>query len=122
MKSRELIQAYHYTCDHGAQGIRRDGLIKTNPHPWLPIPLAWFTDLDAPIRDALGLTSQILTCDRTEHRFEASPHGLLWWPIYARELSAEIRWGLESAPGALPMHWWISDRDVPVRQPEAVAS
>lgn len=108
---------YHYTCEHRARLIREDGSVRPGWQLGAPpeIPwarFAWFTDMAVPARDALGLTSEILTCDRTEYRFEAAyvPPELVPW-VSVRQ---GFRWAeyLESAPGARPAHWWVSDIDV----------
>ncbi|MEV6035996.1 hypothetical protein AB0L65_32915 [Nonomuraea sp. NPDC052116] len=106
---------WHYTCDHGATGIVRDGMVKPNLHPLLGVPVAWFTDLDRAHRLELGLTSDTLKCDRMAHRFEvADPESLLWWPKAARllRLSQAVRAELET--GRLPAHWWVSFEPVAV--------
>jgi hypothetical protein len=105
---------YHYTCDHGADGIRRDGLIRPHPSLALDVELVWLTDLDAPYREALGLTSHLLSCDRTAHRFEVATEGALWWPRYARTLPPGTRCALESSYGAMPAHWWVATTSVPL--------
>lgn len=102
---------YHYTCDHAVAGIRADRFVKPNMHPLLKgIALAWFTDLDAPDRDGLGLTSNYITCDRTTHRFTVADSApIRWWPNAVRELDLQgYRRALEIAPGAWPAHWYVS--------------
>lgn len=100
---------YHYTCDHGAAGIRATGEIRPLQHPLLHAPLVWLTDLDPPIPAALGLTSLILHCDRTEHSFAVETDSAVWWPRYARRVPRDAREALESAPGVMPAHWWVSE-------------
>lgn len=114
--------AYHYTCGHRAPGIREDGVVIPGHHlpsasplisgiPWARF--AWFTDLDVPIKDALGLTSDLLICDRTEYRFRAlDPDRLVAW--MSIRLNYEFRHWLEAAPGARPAHWYVSRDSVPV--------
>jgi hypothetical protein len=103
------VRLYHYTCSHGADRILIEGRLKANPHPLLPgPPLIWLTDLDTPDRAGLGLTSQILPCDRTEFRFAVDTDAAVHWPRFARVLSRSTREQLEAAPGALPMHWWVA--------------
>ncbi|WP_350351904.1 hypothetical protein ABS642_00895 [Microbacterium sp. A8/3-1] len=107
----ELPRLFHFTCDHGAIGIRESGMIQINrpPLPGAPAVL-WLTDLEVPNRDGLGLTSRILSCDRTSHRFEVTrPHGVLHWNDAKREHfpRAQIE-ALEATPGAMPMHWYVS--------------
>lgn len=105
---------WHYTCDHHVSGILTDGVVKPltgQGHP----PLAWFTDLDVPHREALGLTSTILSCDRTRHRFRVSGSAtVLPYVRIRRDLPARWREALESAEGAMPMHWYVSPEPVPV--------
>ncbi len=94
----------------------RDGVVKPHEQPMLgDRSLAWFTDLDVPHREALGLTSLILSCDRTEHRFKVTQAvDVRWWPRFARELGPREREPLESAAGAMPGHWYVADVSVPV--------
>jgi hypothetical protein len=63
------MRLYHYCCSHSLEGIRKDGFLR----PWRQValgdvPLVWLTDLEVPDRKALGLTSDLLDCDRLEHR------------------------------------------------------
>jgi hypothetical protein len=106
---------WHYTCDHGLAGIGK-------PYGWArPFSdgVVWLTDLDAPVPDALGLTSHLLTCDRTAHRYRvvdawaASPWMEMrpYWDPVRRD-------ALEAAPGAMPRHWWVSPVPVRVRLDE----
>lgn len=113
------MKLYHYCCSHSAEGIRADGTLKPNPHPWLPVPLVWLTDLDQPARDALGLTSATLPCDRTEYRVTVDVAAERWTSL-ARRIGKETREAFESTPGVLPMHWWVSHAPVPVLSIEAV--
>jgi hypothetical protein len=120
---------YHYTCAHSVKGIRREMKLTPNRHPLLGVlEFVWLTDLDVPDVDALGLTSHIIKCRRTEYRATAGENEALHWPKLARHLRlttgdrqilAGVR-ALESAPGARPMHWWVSFSPVPVTELEAV--
>lgn len=109
-------QIWHYTCDHGAAGIRRDGVVKPNAQPALGgLPVSWFTDLDSSRRFEVGLTSHIIRCDRMAHRFEVKdPSVLDYWPMLARFLRVprDVRDELED--GRLPAHWWVSLKPVEV--------
>lgn len=121
---------YHYTCAHSVNSIRRDGKLKPNRHPLLGgLELVWLTDLDVPDVYALGLTSHLLRCRRTEYRatVDAEATIAVRWTEYARALrragSREVLDGirsLETASGVLPMHWWVSVWPVPVVELEAV--
>lgn len=100
---------YHYTCAHGLEGIGTEGTGVLMPHQGL----VWLTDLEAPFREALGLTSYTLSCDRTAHRFRAVDglHAVMPWVQFRREAVPPDRraWAaaLEAAPGAMPRHWWV---------------
>jgi hypothetical protein len=112
------VKLHHYTCDHGMRGITTDGYTRPNPHPLLPgtPAVTWLTDLDIADREALGLTSRYLRCDRTRHRLtvdSTSLPALMHWPIAARawRLPLPVRGQLETG-GALPMHWWIATEPI----------
>lgn len=111
---------WHYTCDHRAPMLQADGFVRpvtqlvkdTVVPPWGE--LAWFTDLDAPVRDALVLTSDTLDCDRTTNRFRVLDDSTIWPWVTAPGHRTD--WGryLELADGARPMHWFVSSEPVPV--------
>lgn len=117
MTLAETPALFHYCCAHSREGILHDGLLLPNPQPFLPgaPPLVWLTDLDAPIRDGLGLTSDHIKCDRTEYRFSVIQTGTaVWWPTYARmtRVPRATRDVLESF--GMPAHWYVSSAPVPV--------
>jgi hypothetical protein len=101
---------YHYTCDHGYDQISRsDWWLEANP--LAVFPLIWLTDLDQPDRDALGLTSHILDCDRTEHRLTVQNDGHVYhWTQWCRlkAIPRHQRDAIELADGAQPMRWWVT--------------
>lgn len=109
-------QIWHYTCDHGAPGIRRDGIVKPNAHPMLGgLPISWWTDLGPEHRHDIGLTSDMLTCDRMAHRFQVKdPAALDWWPHLARHLRVPRHLRDQFEGGRLPAHWWVSLKPVEV--------
>lgn len=119
------MKLYHYTCtDHGQAGIEPGGMLLPNHHPWLPFPLIWVTDLDVPHREALGLTSYSLSCDRTKIRYEVHPNligNCIPWVKYAQKLPPEVRETLESAPGTMPRHWWVAEQPLLVLLPGRAA-
>jgi hypothetical protein len=105
------VKLYHYTCDHGAERIGPRGTLK--PQPLVGSGTAgvavWMTDLDVPFRDALGLTSHILDCDRTAHQYVVhEPRAVMHWTEARKILPRQYVRALESAPGAMPMHWYVS--------------
>lgn len=119
---------YHYTCSCSLDGIRRDGFLRPYPHPLMrryPLPgaepiagLVWLTDLEVAWREALGLTSKVVKCDRTEHRFQAADESTaVPWIKFRRRVHAAVRAALEEAEGALPAHWFVSTVPVPVHTP-----
>lgn len=108
---------FHYTCSHSMPGIRHDRALRPNPHPCLRghAGLVWLTDLETPVRTGLGLTSTLITCDRTEYRVEVGPvPEAIWWPQFARTLPQNVRNMFEAAPGALPMHWWVAETHIAI--------
>jgi hypothetical protein len=110
-----MPKLYHFTCGHAFASIAKSGMLLPNLHPLLPgrRGMVWLTDLDTPDRNALGLTSVILHCDRTEYRavVEADADH---WPKFARRMTRAQRDQLELAPGAMPMHWYVSQWPVPI--------
>jgi hypothetical protein len=84
--------------------------------------LAWFTDLDEPNADALGLTRNSTYCDRTAYRWQVvdglgrDVRGLPPVPygVIRARLNVYVRDGLELAPGAEPRRWWVATWPVPV--------
>lgn len=110
---------WHFTCSHSVASIERMGSLRPHFHPLLDTRLVWLTDLEQPFREALGLTSHTLMCDRAEHRFEAlDTSTAVWWPSYARahQIDRATCRSLEMADGAMPAHWWVSAKPVPVRR------
>lgn len=107
---------YHYTCNHGLNGIIADRKLLPNPHPWIGHPLVWLTDLDVPDRAGLGLTAHHITCDRTENRVEVAYNPVIrpWteWATWT-QVPYLVRDTIEGG-GGLPMHWWVSTVAVPL--------
>ena len=104
-----MTTLYHYTCSHGAAGIKQLGAVYPNWHPWLDVPLAWFTNSPTPDPIALGLTSDTLDCDRTQYRFRALEVGsLVPWLGSTVQAAAplQVQVGLQSL--GQPSLWWIS--------------
>lgn len=118
------LTLWHYTCDHGRTLIGDPGILvpalelvpmTQRDDVGITGRVVWLTDLDTPIRDALGLTSRILRCDRTAHRYRVDHPGYATRYVeWARTLDRETRHSLELAPGAMPMHWYVSTRPVRV--------
>lgn len=70
----------------------------------------WLTDLDVPVRGALGLTSNLLACDRTECRYvvDDPDDTVLAWTELRRSAPRDWVEALEAAPGVMPRHWWLA--------------
>ena len=104
---------YHYTCEDSRQIIGEEGTLI----PSRLTGVLWLTDLDAPIRSGLGLTSTSLDCDRTQHRYRVlvdeglSLHdaGIYPWRDVRKGFDPAHVASLEAC-GALPMHWYVSDQ------------
>lgn len=114
--AQQPTRLFHYTCTHGAAAIRRDRVVRAYPHPYLPRPLSWFTDLDVPAPAALGLTAHNV-CDRTAHRFSVRTTAAVWWPDYAQwAIAPDLRRDFDQRPGALPDRWWVATEPVPIEE------
>jgi hypothetical protein len=102
---------YHYTClDHGHPGIYGSGLIKPGNDT-----LVWLTDLDLPMRDAVGLTRVSTGCDRGAARYRVETAGLpiVPWLEFRKGVPWHLIEFLESFPGVMPRHWFVSARPTP---------
>lgn len=102
---------YHYTCEHAAAEIRKDGTLKPSSNP--RIPMLWLTDLEIPDRLGLGLTMKTLKCDRLAHRFMVSePFEVYRWIDVRRSWIGTPAWkwvqAIEATEGALPRHWYVT--------------
>lgn len=120
------VRLYHYTCDHGRQGIGDTGVLVSaatqagRDDLLFPALVVWLTDMATPDRNALGLTSNILSCDRTRYRYRVTDATTaIPWTQYARLVPRWVREELEGAPGTRPVHWWISLTSVPVEIADA---
>lgn len=111
---------WHYTCRHTYEAIGESGLLlpacqlvdKTLDDYW-PALFVWLTDLGAPLRHALGLTSYIAKCNRIEYRYRVTDtSGVQPWVYMRRHVSDPE--ALELADGAKPRHWYVARAPVPV--------
>lgn len=121
-----MITLWHFTCMHGHGALGADGellpLIELEPKRALLLPepfrvmttLVWLTDLDAPQPEGLGLTSLVLSCDRTRYRYRVTDTtGCVRYTSVRRELPRRVVDMLERGR-TLPAHWWLSRTPVPV--------
>jgi hypothetical protein len=109
---------WHYTCLDGLVAILASGnVLRPNQHPFLPRPLVWLTDQADPDREALGLTSTVLSCDRLAAVvYVTDLHDVAWWPDYRQQLrprprARDIR---DLEHGRRPSSWWVSERPLPI--------
>jgi hypothetical protein len=106
----------HWTCEHGAAGIRADGIVRPNPHPYLGVALSWWSDLSVGDRFGLGLTMNYMTCDRMQAVFEADPgQQIVPWVVWARgRVAPETRWEVQQF--GWPRHWFVAEQDITVSE------
>lgn len=99
---------WHYTCEHGRLGIGTRGYLRPGADGFV-----WLTDLDAPYRDALGLSSVLIACDRTRHRYRIADGADVIPFTDARHTLDPVRWhALVNIPGGMVRHWYITDRRI----------
>lgn len=111
------MNLYHYTCSHGLAAIEADNwTLRPNlfaRHLKMP-QVVWLTDMPEPDRWALGLTKEILDCDRGEHRLTVpNIDSVLPWSNWCRENGYTrmqrdaLEWGQ-----AQPRHWFVSSQPI----------
>lgn len=108
--SRKYTLLYHFTCDHGRDGIAQTGILLPRIHPFMPHlgPLLWLTDVAVPTPEAVGLTSRSLTCDRLSYRYCVRTSAALPWSQIRARANADVVATLESY--GHPEHWWVARR------------
>lgn len=105
---------WHYTCDHGHEKIQAQANLILRPSP--VTGMLWLTDLNPAPRAALGLTMNLITCDRMKHRYLVTDtDGILPWVQLRRAVHPRLAAALEEADGVMPMHWWVSFQPLPAR-------
>ena len=121
---------WHYTCDHGARGIGRRGLLlpvrrhdpdaaaRLGPWRWLA-DLIWMTPMHPPDPHLLGLTANTIRCDRTAYRYRVLRPDLaqpwLGSPWHAQHPD----W---TTGGDDPSMWWVADQPVLVARVSLVTA
>lgn len=104
----------HYSCSHARTRILKDMTLRATDQSYGH--LIWLTDLERPDVLALGLTSFMLRCDRTEYRITVETDQAVPWTEWAHDnhVPLPIRLGLDGNPGAQPRRWWVSTSEIPV--------
>lgn len=78
-------------------------------------PIVWLTDLEEPDVDGLGLSKDLIRCDRTEVRFEVDPANAMRWADYQKLRRPNREWVVMLQYGdRCPAHWFVSERPLPV--------
>lgn len=76
--------------------------------------LVWATSDPVPTRESLGLSSELLSCDRMSYRYRVTDTaGFVQWDVWKRDrvhplVSAQLE------HGCVPESWWVSEGPVPV--------
>lgn len=102
------MRLYHFTCSHRAEEIDRNGgIIVPHYHPYLGFAVVWMTFDPNASRDALGLSSTMLDCDRMNVRYtiENPATAVAWNTVRSRFKYAHL---LEATPGTRPAVWYVS--------------
>lgn len=77
-------------------------------------PLLWLTDLSEPLPDQVGLSSEILSCNRLEHRITVQSKAVNSWSDLRSKVANDVLRDLEAH--AEPNHWFVARR--PLTQSE----
>ena len=107
----KVLTLYHFTCEHGYNGISKTGVLLPNIHPFMPHlgPLTWLTDLaEPPSKESVGLTAQWTTCDRLAYRYIVHCKAAIHWFEVRTRAPKEVVATLESY--GQPEHWWVIRR------------
>lgn len=109
---------WHYTCRHRAALIGRRGVLTPHPQAVLGgVAVVWLTDLDEPDREALGLTSTTLRCDRTEVRYRVlAADAMMPWRDWAESAHVDRTTVSELTFGRRPRHWFVATEPVAVER------
>lgn len=99
---------WHFTCDHGHDAIGTRGLLQPNQHPMMPDlrPVVWLTSDPSPDREAVGLSSSFISCDRMAYRYRVvPPYDAHAWEDVSMLAPDAVRRDLErfGDPGS----WWL---------------
>lgn len=110
------MRLWHFTCgDHGHARIGARGVLRPNLHPLIRAlgPIVWLTDDPDPTRDAVGLTSSMISCDRLQYRYRALGASVCTpWRAFRHRVSPAVLTDLESF--GEPDSWWVCFRPLRV--------
>lgn len=116
---------YHFCCEHSAAAIDRTMTLLPGLD-WLTLDrrlrragepvsglyrapsVLWLTDLEEPDRDALGLTSHTLDCDRTEFRYTVHSEGTMRWHAFTAIYQPNREWLDVLEDGRQPDRWFVA--------------
>lgn len=116
---------YHFCCGHSATAIDRS-LTLAPGLDWFTLdrrlaragePISglssapavlWLTDMEEPDRDALGLTSHMLDCDRTEFRYTVRTEGAIRWESFVSIYNPRSDWLDMLHYGRQPDRWFVA--------------
>lgn len=109
----KIITLFHFTCNHGYEGISKTNILLPNIHPMMRGlgPLLWLTDLaEPPSKESVGLTNSWTTCDCLAYRYIVQCKAAIHWSLVRQRAPKDIVETLESY--GQPEHWWIVRRPV----------
>ena len=122
---------FHYTCYHHHRFIgsllqpaarlmdarTRKKLMEYPLAARMAAQVVWLTEMPAVVwlnRTALGLTTELAKCDRTQYRYRATGGYLVPWRAARLHWPESVVAELEKVPGSRPSTWWLSAAPVPV--------
>jgi len=103
------VKLWHRTCGHRIEQILADGELRPQKHVMLGYKMIWLTPMPWADRDALGLSSNTLACDRMEYLLEVvDPHQVAPWSAVKQTMDRVAVRYLEATRGARPDYWWVT--------------
>lgn len=111
------MKLFHFTCHHGYLGIGRRGELRPMvEHPLLRVKVIWLTSESAPDREATGLTSRFISCDRMAYRYVVTDStGCRPWLGSPERTDAPADAVAVLEEYGDPEHWWVATDPVKAR-------
>jgi hypothetical protein len=108
MTTTDQPTLWHFTCEHAYRSLGNGGVLKPNRHPLMPElgNVIWLTEESWPERDAVGLTSDYISCDRMAYRYRIVDSDARPWGAYRHLVLTTVRMDLEAY--AQPHTWWLA--------------